>query len=330
MKYAEVSFQNIFHAMKTRWRTFLLTVLIFSAVGLCSGFLFAEKLSAAADGGAEGLQLSDFSKVDCDKSYFSSCKEALFTAYGNTVSYLNVLSGESTATQEQRAQLQEYKTQLQDFNRKALKPIQSVFNSQGNIPDAYVHPQAMDDVIAEFEKLLESTRLNIMAAESAVDILKGMDAPNTPNSDADGAYAKILTLAAQYGEYKKSEGIYERLLNQLTQEPEKVIARSLALEKKLDAASLELNEIIREINATADEMSRENYFNLSAEYDDSNAIKVTINHTHTASTPQEAFLILTIFCTLGGICCGAFFAVCREAVKTGKQKKQPSPEQQNP
>lgn len=128
----------------------------------------------------------------------------------------------------------------------------------------------------------------------------------------------------QYGNLQKNQVIYEHILEQLTQEPDQVIARSRQLEGELKAASRQLNALLEEISRTADEMAKENRFNLSLEYDESNAVIVTINHTHGISDLQENFLLITLFCALCGICCDVFFAVCKETCKQKKQKAQVS------
>lgn len=332
MKYAEINAQTIFHAVKRRWKTFFLTVLLFSAVGLCGGFLFSGRLSAPADGGAAGTMLSDYSQLTLDDDYYTSCKTNLLTAYNNAVSYLSALSSESTATQAQQARLGEYEEQLRDFNSEVLAPIQTLFSSRVSSEDIYIPPQLLEEVTAKYEALLKNTRLNLIAAEAAVDIVKSMDSPDTQSDEIDAAYVTLLKQAAQYGNYKKNEAIYESVLNQLTQEPERVADRSRKLERELNSASRQLNGIIEDLNQTADEMAKENFFNLSVAYDNNNAIQVTINHTHAASDRQEAFLVITLFCVLAGICCGMFFAVCREAFQDKKRRSlepQAAPERQD-
>ena len=67
-----------------------------------------------------------------------------------------------------------------------------------------------------------------------------------------------------------------------------------------------------------DQIARENHLYIHPGYVNGE-FQLTIDHTHSLASSQEAFAILVIFCCLTGTCLGLFLAVCREA-KHGKKK----------
>lgn len=58
------------------------------------------------------------------------------------------------------------------FESETLQPIQKVFDSQGLLYDVYLPPQLLEEVTAEYETLLENVQVNLIAAETAVDLIQ--------------------------------------------------------------------------------------------------------------------------------------------------------------
>lgn len=318
MKYPEITFQTVLRAFRRQWKAFVLSVLLFALLGVGAGFVFSEKAAAPAAGGAAPLEEADFDEITASADYYADCKDYLFERQKDAVNYVQELAADRTITGEQRAVLNEQLLLLQEYKDTVLDALQAAWS----VPDAlYIPDEFLDSETARYESLAASIRLSLISAEAAVDLLKTMDSPDVGTDDINKAYASLLSSAAQYGPLKVSLTRYEAALSQLEEHTDEIIAQSRWLNGQLNAAKREFNQLQTEVCQVLDSIARENSLLLAAD-STGNDLSVTIAHTHTLATAQEAFAILVIFCTLVGVCGGAFFIVCREAKRGVKETEQ--------
>ena len=114
------------------------------------------------------------------------------------------------------------------------------------------------------------------------------------------------------------------MLERLNQESEKITADGRELFRDMKFAAEELNDLIEEVSSIANAIAAENHFNLTVQYNEKGVSTTSILHTHRENDPQEVFQVLTIFCTLVGVCVGGFFAVCRQAKREKKEEREQS------
>ena len=86
-------------------------------------------------------------------------------------------------------------------------------------------------------------------------------------------------------------------------------------------AGKQLSRLMEQVSEMADDLAQRMYLNISGTYDDDGVLTVDIVHMHTAVSAQENFQIIWLFCTLSGVCVGAFLALCREAGAFSRRKR---------
>ena len=311
MKDINVTFHTCLDAAKHQWKCFLAAVLVFSLLGAGFGWLYAGREAAPAQGSTAPLEPLDFSGLYDDAEYYYACFDALTEAYGNLTQYLRAVTGERTLSEEQKGLLEGYAQDVERFERETLRPIRTLMNAENAL---YVPEEFWEAAAAGYEAALETVRLDLIAAETAADIVKQMDAPDVAEETVSIAYETLLKQASQYGNLKRAQILYEELLDRLQNHADQVRADSRDMERRLEAAAKELNALAKEVSDGVDAIAAENHLLISiGEEDDGDTLQVTISHTHTESPPQDVFLLITLFCGMVGVCCGVFLAVCREA-----------------
>lgn len=317
MKYPEITFQTVLGAIRHQWKVLLVSVVLFTLLGVGTGFAFAEKGAAPDAGEAVALEDVSFDSILPSAGYYERCKNSLIKRQKDVVDYIQQVSADHTITKEQRALLNEQLRLLQNYKDSALLPLQIAWLDQGAI---YIPEEFIASQTALYESRAASTRLSLIRTEAAVELLKTMDSPDAESDKANNIYSSLLSDAAKYGSLKVALTKYEAALSQLKDHTDEVIAQSHQMEQQLNAAKSELNQLQEELSTVLDTIARENHLLLNADFA-GDKMAVTITHTHDLATSQEAFEILVIFCCLTGICLGLFLAVCQEA-KHGKKPEQ--------
>lgn len=318
MKSANITFETFLRALKRQWKFSLVIVLAFLLLGAGAGLLYAKTCAAPAAGSAAPLSVTDLSALVYDPEYYGSCYNALSESCNTLNQYLKSLSSEKTLTAEQKEQLSAYKQEVSLFFQNELQPIKAILDTPNTV---CFPPEFLEDVIAQYEAQLYSTRESLISAEIAVDIIKQMDSPDVGDDTVTKAYSSLLSEAAKYGSLKKSEARYTAILEKLSQSPEEVAADSRRVYAKLRAADRELAALTEEIDQCVQTLAADNHLDISTNRDTMDgSLQVVISHTHTVSEPEDIFLVTTLFCGLIGIFCGGFFAVCKEAFAEKKKK----------
>ncbi len=249
MKCYEITFRTFYDALRHQWRMYVLIVLLFAALGVASGAIWAQRLSAPAAGEADSIGRVDFSPLSFDPEYYASCYLELQTAKEKTETYIQTLSAESTLTEAQQAQVAEFAAAFDEYVREQFLPLQDVFT---NAPAA-----------------------NYTPAEFLIPYIW-----TTGQTDA--------------AEQSRHTGAL------------------------IDAAAVAQNQLAERLDALAGEIAVENHLLVRVSAD---PVSVLIYHTHRAVSARENFLVLTLFCTLTGVCAGAYLCLCREAKNRLAQAK---------
>lgn len=302
MNYMEITFQNMMRAFLRQWKCIVIFTVVFVLIGACTGMIYADSFSAKADGSAESCQLLDFSDAERSISYYDDCYSRLLTAYKNTNTYVSVLAAEATATQEQETILAEFQAQLEDFEVQTLQDIMLAYAGTGAV---YVPEGFHEEAIRYYTAKLEETHLEVIVLQESLETLL--------QTGSDQELEKLVSeKTAEYENARRMEETYKSFLEKLTEDPETVYAESLNMEAALNAAAQQINALIVQVDDFAAQMAVDNHLRVLISYGADDAVNVLIQHTHGERTQREGFLVITLFCTLVGICFGAFFAICRD------------------
>lgn len=314
----KVTFHTFTDAIKHQWKSMLVVTLIFALLGAGCGWYYGEQQAHPAQGMAQVLASVDLSKEVYDVNYYVTCRNALNTAYSNLVQYLKALSAEPTLSTEQKTSLQEFQLELSQFETEILASIRNRLGARNAL---YFPEEFLNERIEYYENLIATNQDNLLQAETAADIIKNMAVPELTDADILKSYKSLLSVASNYGNYKVNEVRFAEIKEQLSHESGKIIADGRKMFRDLEAAEKQLNGLIEEVSLAANTIAEENHFNLTLTYDDKDAVTPSIVHTHRENDPQEIFQLLTLFCTLVGICSGGFFAVCRQAKREKKEEE---------
>lgn len=309
MKYQELTFSAALGTLKHQWKLMLSTFLVFVLLGAGFGAVYSDKLSTPAAGSAEIYPLTDFSEVQKDVDYYTTCAFTLEKSYQNLEAYLQSVSEERTLTKTQEKTLDAFIKKTDAWGKEYLRPIQKDLGSANAL---YIPSAFIDEEIDTCRSNLIRVEQNIIISAQAVELLKNMEAPRYDSADVTGSYASLLQKAANYGEYLSQKEQYEKKLDQLENQRTTVMKAAAEIEQKERTALKTLNTLEEKATQIVDEIVKSNYLELTLDFDDNNTVSVTINHTHSASTVQETFVLVVLFCSLTGLFLGAFLAVCAE------------------
>lgn len=318
MKSMEITFQTLTGTLKHQWKIVLATLVLFALIGVGAGKLYAGTLSADAGGRADELAPVDFSTIAQDANYYYFCGEALQDALNQTIIYVRTLAEEATLTGVQKAALLEYKEALDLFEREHFRPIQKALDRKEN---QYVPTEHIREVEEYYEQKVSDLQRDIIISGEAAELIKNMQAPAFQTESIAQSYEGLLAAAAMYGSQLREIRLYETILDNLA-DRKTVLANGRWMESALEEAVAELNPLMADISAAAQEIAQENYLDYLVGYNIDGEMQMTLNHTHRAVSAQENFAVIVIFCTLVGACAGAFFALCREAKAEEKRKLQ--------
>ena len=148
-----------------------------------------------------------------------------------------------------------------------------------------------------------------------------MAAPAVSDEASLSNYNDLLSRAYAYTSYLRDLDTYRARLERLRSEEDMICAdgREMARQQKNVAGAL--NALSKQTAEFAEELAEKRLLNITVQYSADNALTVTAVHTHRAATAQENFQIVWLFCTLSGLCVGAFLALCREAGAFSRKKQ---------
>ena len=198
---------------------------------------------------------------------------------------------------------------MTDYREEQLKPVQEELNS---IASLYVPEMFLDEVTEAYEEALANTELDLIAAEQAAEMIQNMQVPSDSMVEAQAAYTTILQNAARYGSLLRSQEVYEQALEQLTRHRDQVVENSEAMEKQLEMCLERFQTLSTQAAQDCNAIAEDNHLMITPGYV-GEELEVEILHIHREVPAEENFILLVLFCTLTGICAGAFLAVCREA-----------------
>lgn len=306
----EITFGSFTGAVKHHWKLILIFLLLFSLLGAGAGYLYAPHDTADIGGQADTLEAIDFRMIVEDGNFHANRRAALNLSCDQCSVYLNTLVGLSSLSSEQKEAILELQNRLSEFSTFSYAPISAKLSATDAIyvPDSYI-----PTLIEQCENNLAAVQHNLIASEQAVDLLKNMEAPSLENEDTLTYYNNLLKLAYNYGSYLQQQERYTNMLDALKKHTASVRTAGKEMTQMQDAAAEELNALIEDVNALATTLAQDHRLKFTATYDDKENLTVTTTHTHGEATAQDNFLIIWIFCTLVGLCSGAFLAVCKEA-----------------
>lgn len=305
----EVSFGTLIGAAKHQWKTILVSLLLFSLIGAGGGRWYASRTAVDQFFHADALEFVDLKEIEQDRNYYQNRQNILSRSCTNVQTYLNGILSVTTLTKEDQLLLKQQLDEVELFNQNTLIPIANQLNAVDAI---YVPEDYIPMLIQEYENNLASVQRNLIASEQAVELLKTMDAPTLEHEAVLNNYNALLSRAYSYGTYLMQKEQYTQLLQKL-EDTETIRSNNREITKLQDAAARELNALIGDVNEQAAKLAEERLLNIKTTYDDNDALSVVADHTYRATTTQENFLVVWSFCTLTGLCFGAFLAVCREA-----------------
>ena len=314
MKSYTISAQTFFSAVKHQWKAFLVTVLAFAVLGGVCGWLFAGRGSSEVGGGANPLPRANLDTVARTPVYFSDCLAAIMDRYKMLDSYSNVGSFVNTLPKEQADPLQKRLAALnkekREFQQFILVPLQ---NELGGSDALYIPEEFLVDIAARYERQLTSIEFDLLAAETAAETIRQMDAPYFDNDIVTGNYANLIQQAATYGNLLRSRAVLEESLRRLRDEPELIRFESRRTEQELNKAAAELNALLDEASQLAEEVGKAADLSFSLSSNTASSYGLVTKHTYRAASLAESFAAIELFCVLIGICVGGFLAACREA-----------------
>lgn len=309
MNYREITFETMGAAILHRWKTLVLTIVIFLALGVVSGFLFADRASAEDSGSAPEWQLVSFADVTEDLEYYNSCYTELHEQSINLFTYVNTLCLDRTMTEDQAQQLRSLSEDVTEYQQDVLSEINGALTA----PDAfYIPAQLQQDAVNKYTQLLKDTQDQIVKAESAMTLLQSVGGLTSTNEDINATYASLLSQAAQYGELQIELAKREQILERLENASARVLSDSRAMESTLEQAAEELDTLGTACHQAVLEIAMKNHLDITIR-ETGEDLKILVNHTNRPADRQEAFTAFVLFFGLTGICAGGFFALWRES-----------------
>lgn len=309
MNVYSITFQTFLNAFKHQWKRILVSVLIFALLGAGCGFLFKDRGMAEAGGSAQPLPAVDFDALPYTQDYYTACLNALSGGLDGLSRYLTVLSVSIGPDEERQAALNAVRVDAEEFQSATLQSLQSVLNETGAV---IVPAEFLDGMADRCARELASLRMDLIAAEAATETIRQMDAPDY-DGGFSGSYGNLLALASQYPTMLRTQAVTEKYLDGLTNHMPEIRAESRRVERELDGAAETLAALMDRFLILADEAAKEEGLVFTPKVEDGTATDVLVTHAHRASSAQESFAVIVLFCVLAGLCLGAFLAVCGEA-----------------
>lgn len=317
MKAYSITFQTILNALKRRWKAILAWTLAFALLGAAAGWFFRGRGMAEPGGSAQPLKAVDFSALPRTQNYYTACLTALNSGADGLNLYLSVVSGNANPRKEPSETLEALdavETELSEFRAVRIVPLQSVLNEAGAV---IVPAEFLDGMADRCARELASLRMDLIAAEAATETIRQMDAPDY-DGGFSGSYGNLLALASQYPTMLRTQAVTEKSLDRLQNHMSEVQAEGRRIERELEAAAGELNALLERFTGLADEIAKEDGLIFTPTFENDRTSDVVVTHGHRASSAQESFAVIVLFCVLVGLCSGAFLAVCREAAEEKK------------
>ncbi len=309
MKYETITFETIFSALRRQVKVFSLCVLVFAVVGVVAGLLFCEESAAPAGGHADALQTVDLSSVSRDAVYFQTASDALKLGISNAQTYLSILFAESSLSDEQKSAVNAFTQELNGLSAERMTFISRRMSTDR----VYVLPEHLAEEIQYYHALIKEMEGNLIMAQESAEILKSIEAPRALGEASEAAYARLMEEASRVGEYTRNLRDYEMKLNAMENTPLEIQQLSSEMDSYMKETETELNQMISKLNELADTIARENALIFTVTYDVKQVAAVATTHTHTAVSETESAVIIALFTTLTGVCCGMFLAVVKEA-----------------
>ena len=315
----EITFGSFAGAIKHHWKILLLSLALFSALGTGAGYFYAERGAAERFYHADTIKSVSFQTIRKDQDYYFSCQSSLEKACSDLCAYLDSISAVSTLTQENLAAISTQRKKIEDFEKDRVAPIRKQLNKADAI---YIPDQLLPTLIEDYENALASTERNLISTAAAAEIVKDMAAPAVSDEDSLSTYNALLSRAYAYTSYLQDLDTYRTRLERLRNEVDMIRADSREMGQQQKAIAEALNSLAVQTGKFAEKLAEECLLNIEVQYNPEDVITVTASHTHRAATAQENFQLIWLFCTLSGLCVGAFLALCREAGAFPRPKKQ--------
>lgn len=324
MNVYSITFQTVLNALRHQWKRILAFVLLFALLGAAVGFFFRSRGMAEAGGGAQPLVQVDFAQTVRTQDYYTGCLRLLTDTIANLNAYVSLLTANATPNLAQQAALDTLSQEVVVLQSSRLRPLQRALEEAGAV---YVPEECLDGLAERYVQELENLRMDLIAAEAATETIRQMDAPNY-DGNFSGSYTTLMSLAAQYPTLLRSKAVTEKYLDKLTNHMPEVRVECRRMERELEAVCGELNALLDRFTSLADEVAKEAGLSFVPTVQNGKT-EILLTHSHRASSAQESFAVIELFCVLVGICFGTFLAVCREA-KEEKQRFSGQTEAQSP
>lgn len=315
-----ITFQTVLNAFCHQWKRILVTVLLFALLGAAAGFLFRGRGAAEAGGGAQPLAEVDFTLTARTQSYYTDCLTLLTNTMTNLDSYIASVSANAAPAAGGEAGMERLDA-LDALERDAavlqsgrLAPLRSALSEAGAV---YAPAEYLDGLADRYAQELETLRMDLIAAEAAAETIRQMDAPDY-DGNFTSSYTSLLSQAVQYGTLLRSQAVTEKYLDHLTNHMPEIRTECRRAERELEALRGEVNALLDRFTPLADELARDAGVIFTPTVKDGKT-EITVTHSHRASSAQESFAVIFVFCVLAGVCFGVFLAVCREAKEEKKR-----------
>lgn len=333
MRHFDISYGTIISAVRNKWKSVLLTVFCFSFLGLVVGFLGHKHGDIQGSGSAEALKLISVDSIPYDANYYIERTSSVRALYDDLGMYLDAIYENHTLTERQLTHVKSLRDELKTIGKTYLDDIVALGHneSQPCIPVEFLQEE-----IQRCEVLYATYKSDLESAQAAKDLLDIINEDSLDGKDSETAYQTLLQTAATLPEYMRVSEIFDTRLEWLNS-PDEISKNNQKLSILLDDAVRALNELAGKSNSAAMQIAEDNHIHIKLHYTGADRgyyslipvlgeqipakapLEVGIAHSFTVSRAEDFFVVTVLFCTLVGICVGAFFAVCREA--TGKKSQ---------
>lgn len=320
MNVYSITFQTIPNAFRHQWKRILITVLLFALLGAGGGLLFQGRGMTEAGGGVQPLAPVDFAQAPRTRDYYTDCLNLLINTMTDLNMYISSLTANGAPDPERQAALSALRREAAVLQSSQIKPLKSALEEAGAIfaPEEY-----LDGMADRYARELASLRMDLVAAEAATETIRQMDAPDY-DGGSSGSYNTLLSLASQYPTMLRTQAVTEKYLDDLTNHMPEIRAECQRVGRELDAAGKELNALLDRFAPLADEIAKEAGLTFTPMVNASGQTEIQLSHAHRASSSQEFFAVMVVFCVLVGLCFGSFLAVCSEAKAEKKLRSSPA------
>lgn len=309
MKYCELDFKTILMAVKHRWKVIVASTACFAILGGAGGAIYTQRGDTQAQGNAQVLQEMDTTQDLTQQTAYSLFQAELELVYRNINSYYTALQSSEFLTEEEAQKITVQLEELTRLNTEQIQDARARMNRYGAI---YVPTAFLSELITDYQAQLDSVESSLIAAKEATETVRAMGAPTYAEETITQNYSALLSTAANYGPLLQSQAKYQFYLERLTNERDEVMEQCQQLRTIQREAAESLNAQVTALNQLAQAHASENHVNFLVTYDADEVATITMNHTHGATTAQEDFLLIILFCTMIGLCAGGYYAVSME------------------